>query len=85
VLIAVLIGTDVDAGVQETKKIARRVNNERFFMLSKELPNALVEWLGGGTRSLFGIRTTFGMLIVQINRQNPAKSTSNQRLGQFWD
>jgi len=45
------------------------------------MPNALVEWLGDKMRSFFGIRTNFGMPIIQINRQNLAKSTSNQRLG----
>ena len=41
------------------------------------LPNALVERLGGGTRTNFGIRTLFEMPIIPINRQNPAKSDSN--------
>jgi len=47
-------------------------------------PNALLHRLGGGMRLLFGIRTNLGALIVQINRQNPAKSVCKQRLGGFW-
>jgi hypothetical protein len=43
--------------------------------------NALVERLGGGMRTNFEIRITFGPPIIPINRLNPAKSDSNQMLG----
>jgi hypothetical protein len=47
------------------------------------LPNALVERLGGGMRTNFGIRITFKMPITQIRGVNPDKSDSNQMLGRF--
>ena len=39
VFVAVLIGTGVDKGAHEAKKIARNVSVERFFILSKYLLN----------------------------------------------
>jgi hypothetical protein len=47
------------------------------------MPNALVERLGGETRSTPQIKTNFGLLIVQIRGLNLAKSDSNQMLGGF--
>jgi hypothetical protein len=45
--------------------------------------NALVECLGGGMRSFFGIRTNFEMPLNPFLWQNPAKSTSTKGWAAF--
>lgn len=69
-------GRDADSAWEQIKLEAKKCPKCRRLLL--------VEWLGGGMRTNFWIRTTFGMLIVQIRGQNPAQSISNQILGGFF-
>jgi len=60
-----------------------RADWKRLFEANEVHSTPWLSGLAAGREPTSGSEPTFGMPIIQINRQNPAKSDSNQRLAGF--